>query len=368
MEILMLKYFEFGYTNLEEKRQFKKKIKKRILRDILRRAGFLLFFIYATLFTAVATPFVSKHSIFIYFLGIAICIIIFLRIITSIYNIIKKYNHDLSMTSEGFEIKTENHYYKLNIENITCIKQDLFNNLCFVLEDRTIYYPLEHLSEESYLQLLTLIKDMTPMRTEYIRKWLEFFDAVVMAFILAVHIIQFIIQNYHIPSKSMEDTLLVKDRLFAEKITFGATFPKMLGMKDEIHLDFLKIRDVKSGDVIIFTPPEPEDQTKDFIKRCIAVEGEVFNIRDGHVYINGKKIEEPYVKGATNYSNFGNDQLIEGMVPEGMVVALGDNRENSDDSRSFGYVPVKSIKSRALLLYYGKNLKRFYFKRFGLIK
>ena len=77
-------------------------------------------------------------------------------------------------------------------------------------------------------------------------------------------------------------------------------------------------------------------------------------IKDGYVWINGVKQNEPYVKGVTSYSGF-NEIKLEGIVPEGMVIAMGDNRQNSSDSRFFGYVPVERIKAKALVMYFNSD-------------
>jgi len=205
--------------------------------------------------------------------------------------------------------------------------------------------------EEDREKLMSFFEDMAPKRTRIYRKVWEFIDAVVVALMLAVHIIQFIVQAYFIPTGSMEDTLLIGDHLFVEKITYGPIIPRMIGMDKPIHLNFLGIREVKRGDIIIFRPPHEKD--KDYIKRCIAIPGDKFEIKDGHVYINGKKMIEPYTKGSTSFY-FGSKEKneIEGIVPEGKVIALGDNRENSQDSRYFGYLEIERIKGRAFILYW----------------
>ena len=164
---------------------------------------------------------------------------------------------------------------------------------------------------------------------------------------------------------------MVNDRLFAEKLTYGPRVPQMLGMKDEIILKIPFIsRDVKRGDVIIFHPPAPADEEKDYIKRCIAVAGDEFHIKDNAVWINGVKQVEKYTKGNTSYAGFNDINKIEGIVPAGMVIAMGDNRENSLDSRFFGYLPAKRVKARALIMYFngGQFSKNFDFSRFGLIR
>ena len=162
----------------------------------------------------------------------------------------------------------------------------------------------------------------------------------------------------------MEDTLQIKDRLFVEKITYGPTIPKMLGMEKPVHLGFLGIRGVQKGDIVIFKPPH--DEEKDYIKRCVAVAGDHVAIENGSLYINGKKQDEPYVKGITTAEE---KNRILGVVPRGHIVVFGDNRQNSLDSRIFGYLDIQRITGRAFILYWATNdiMKRD-FSRFGLIR
>jgi signal peptidase I len=148
----------------------------------------------------------------------------------------------------------------------------------------------------------------------------------------------------------------------------------MLGMDAPVHLGFVQLRPVQRGDIIIFRPPYPGEEDKDYIKRCIAVAGDDFRIANNAVYINGQKLDEPYVQGVTKYTFPGSK--IEGVVPEGMVIALGDNRENSSDSRVWGYLAVDRIKAKALVLYWnGEQMNPLVcgwsgldFSRIGLIR
>jgi signal peptidase I len=140
----------------------------------------------------------------------------------------------------------------------------------------------------------------------------------------------------------------------------------MIGMEKEIHLDFIGLRKVKRGDIVIFKPPN--EIIKDYIKRCIAVPGDTVRIKDGFIFINDKRLDEPYTKGRTSYDDFP-DKKIEGIVPDGKVVVLGDNRENSYDGRGFGYLQIERIKGKAFVLYWNtKMIKNFDLSRFGLIR
>jgi len=167
--------------------------------------------------------------------------------------------------------------------------------------------------------------------------------AVVMMMILRI----FLLQAFRIPSESMLDTLQVGDFLFVTKIDYGAKLPFT-------HIRLPGLRQPRQGDIIVFQwPPDP---SQDFIKRCIATGGETVEIRHRRVFVNGRAIEEPYVRhtpgpeepaDASPRDNFGPVT-----VPPGHLFMMGDNRENSADSRYWGYVPMDLVKGRAVFIYF----------------
>ena len=182
----------------------------------------------------------------------------------------------------------------------------------------------------------------------------EYVEIVVTAVILALIVRALIIQSYHIPSESMEDTLLKGDFLFANKFIFGAKVPF-------VDWRFPKLRDPKPGDIVIFK--FPGDQKTDYIKRCIAVEGQTVELRGTHLFINGVEKAEPYAKykegGVRDYGPF--------IVPKGHIVCLGDNRDNSADSRYWGPLDKKLLRGKALFLYFSLDYKKHWirFARIG---
>lgn len=148
-----------------------------------------------------------------------------------------------------------------------------------------------------------------------------------IAVLLALSIRTFVAEARYINSESMLPTLEVNDRVFVDKI-------------------FYKKEGLKRQDVIIFAPP-PEALTRDdYIKRIVGLSGDEIWIHDGHLYINGELSEEVYVKEAIT-GEFGPVT-----VPEAQLFVLGDNRNNSSDSRSWGFVPVENIKGKAILRFY----------------
>ncbi len=182
-----------------------------------------------------------------------------------------------------------------------------------------------------------------------------FFISYIAYFGFAMMIREYAIQAYYIPNGSMEDTLLIGDHIFVEKLTYNKYFTSR---------DCTNGNCIQRGDLVIFSPP---GDSRIFIKRCIAIEGDQFNIKEGKVILNNEEITESYAKGTTTYDGF-RDEKIEGKVPAGMIVVLGDNRENSSDSRYFGYVPAQSITARCALLYWNTHqIKKSDFSRFGKI-
>ncbi len=326
------------------------------------------FLVYSTMFLAAAIPFLEPHSPIIYIIGIILTIVFTIRFISFIYQYSIWKTGSISLDNNGITTENLKNSRIIKKEDIFFIEYTLLGNIKIKTKDDITVFPVWLLNETERKNILRLFTDVSPARTAVLKKIWELIDAVLMALVLAVHIIQFFIQNYYIPTCSMEDTLMVDDHLFAEKITYGPRIPKMLGMKNEVHLKFLGLRDIQRGDIIIFRPPYPGDETKDYIKRCIAIEGDDFHIENNTVYINGEKLDEPYIKGITNYRGFP-EILLEGKVPEGMVIAMGDNRENSQDGRYFGYLPKERIKAKAFVMYLNKSdLFNFNFKRFGLIR
>jgi signal peptidase I len=199
-------------------------------------------------------------------------------------------------------------------------------------------------------------KDSKKVKTK--SKLREYIEIIVTAVILALIVRTFIVQSYHIPSESMKDTLLKGDFLFANKFIYGAKVPF-------VDWRLPVVREPRRGDVVIFK--YPKDKKTDYIKRCIALEGEVIEIKDKIVSINGKKLDEDYTKyirgGLNDYGPY--------RVPEGYIFVLGDNRDNSYDSRFWGPLDKKLLRGEALFIYFSINYKKHWprFSRIGdLIK
>ena len=173
----------------------------------------------------------------------------------------------------------------------------------------------------------------------------EYTEAILPAIILFLVIRTFLFQAFRIPSASMEDTLAIGDFLFVNKFLYGAKVPFL-----DVRLP--GIRDPKPGDIIVFK--YPRDTRKDYIKRCVAVEGQTVEIRNKRVYVDGVLREEPFVKHTDPLTRPGDvrDYLGPVVVPKGQLFMMGDNRDNSSDSRYWGFLDRNLIKGKALFIYW----------------
>lgn len=162
--------------------------------------------------------------------------------------------------------------------------------------------------------------------------------------VLTVVLRLFVFVPYEIPSGSMEETIIPGDMVFSEKISYY-------------------LRDVEAGDIVTFNDPEVIGRV--LIKRVIAVGGQVVDVRDGSVYVDGEKLDEPYTLNKPSYPLTRTAHNVEVVfpytVPDGYLWVMGDNRTSSQDSRYFGAVPESSVTGRAALVYWP-------FEHFGLLE
>jgi signal peptidase I len=336
------------------------------LKFFAKRAGYMILCLYSTIFVASIDPFArSKFEPLVFYIGGILTAFIFIRFCNHLIKYFKYNKGSITLKSNKIICTGVNGNLEISADTIKKTEVNLLGNIVFN-GDKSVTFPIMLISEKDRKEFISYFEDLSQNRTVFFKKIYDFIDALFVAFILAMHIREYIIQAYFIPSGSMEDTLLIGDHLLVEKITYGPVIPKMIGMEKEIHLNFLGLRDIKRNDILIFKPPNETE--RDFIKRCIALPGDELHIKDNAVYVNGKRLDEPFTKGITDYTYF-SEKKIEGIVPDGNIVVLGDNRENSSDARAFGYLPVERIKGKAFILYWNtKQLKNFDFSRFGLIR
>ncbi len=155
----------------------------------------------------------------------------------------------------------------------------------------------------------------------------EWITSIVGAIVLALLIRTFIVELYIVDGPSMRPTLLHEERLVVNKFIY-------------------RIRDPQKGEILIFR--YPGDTSRDFIKRVIATGGDTIEIKEGRVYVNDQLLNEDYIleKTRTDYAK--------ATVPDGTVFVMGDNRNNSEDSRfpDVGFVPLDLIKGKAILVFW----------------
>jgi signal peptidase I len=195
----------------------------------------------------------------------------------------------------------------------------------------------------------------------------EYAEAIIVAILLALLIRAFVVQAFTIPSGSMMDTLLVGDYILVNKFIYGAEVP-FTGW----HLPGL--RQPRRGDVVVFK--YPLDEKRDFIKRIIAVPGDELILRGNQLFINGEPIPEPYIKPGTGAfapprrsladrgfsepclaqaATAGEkhpDQFGAIVISPGYYFVMGDNRDNSQDSRYWGCLKREGIRGKAFMIYW----------------
>ncbi len=184
----------------------------------------------------------------------------------------------------------------------------------------------------------------------------DYAEALIIAVIFAIFVRTFVVQAFKIPTGSMEDNLLVGDHILVNKFIYAST-------AGEIERWLLPVRDVRRGDVVVFK--YPDDPTRDFIKRCVGLPGDEVELVDKRLHVNGRLVhDESYtlhtdqrVYSRSSYlppSYSRRDNFGPYLVPSDSYFCLGDNRDNSRDSRFWRRttVPEEYVKGRALLIYW----------------
>ncbi len=195
--------------------------------------------------------------------------------------------------------------------------------------------------------------------------WLGVAQFLLTVFVIAIFVITFVVQAFQIPSESMENTLLIGDYLLVDKLRFGG---------DEFWQHVMGYQQVRRGDIIVFHyPVHPAEH---FVKRVVGVPGDRLRLLNRELYVNGIPQNEPYVRHSASMRDTFRDDfprqnvVVPGLdgawweqmkkvvedgqliVPEGDYFVLGDNRDESLDSRYWGFVPRENIVGRPLLIYW----------------
>jgi signal peptidase I len=193
----------------------------------------------------------------------------------------------------------------------------------------------------------------------------EYTEAIIIAILLALFIRTFVIQAFKIPSGSMLPTLQIGDHLLVNKFIYGIRVP-FTGKT------LVPIKDPKHGDIIVFR--YPKDRSTDYIKRVVGVSGDKVLIKNKKLFINDRAVEDPHahftspiiLPASTNpKDNFGPIS-----VPQGKLFVMGDNRDNSSDSRFWGYVDSTDVLGKALIIYWSWDINKplFSMERFISIR
>ena len=178
----------------------------------------------------------------------------------------------------------------------------------------------------------------------------DYLEPILIAILLALFIRAFVVQAFKIPSSSMEPTLLVGDHLLVNKFIYGIRIPYA-------NVKLFQWKKPQRGDVIVFI--YPKDPSKDFIKRVIGTEGEKIQIIQNKIYINDRLIDDPWGHFEKNslpgyfLREMGNFGPV--VVPKDSLFVLGDNRDNSQDSRFWGFLGVNAVLGKAFILYFSWN-------------
>ncbi len=217
----------------------------------------------------------------------------------------------------------------------------------------------------------------------------DYFETIVICVIFVVAARAFVFQQSKIPTGSMIPTLLIGDYIVVNKFIYAPT-------RSALERAFLPVRDIRRGDIVVFKfPVEPE---KDYIKRIIGLPGDVIEIRNKTVYINGEPLDEPYKVHETEESQDSWRRIREGeaqaslsaatpprrllthfrgdehfnygpiRVPEDSYFAMGDNRDNSKDSRAWGTVPRANVKGRAFVIFWSFTGEEGDHNRTGIVE
>lgn len=156
----------------------------------------------------------------------------------------------------------------------------------------------------------------------------EYLDAIIIAGLTALFLISYVVRTFYIPSSSMKPTLVPNDYILVNEFIYRFSEPQR-------------------GDIIVFKPPNRKN-APDYIKRVVGLGNETLEVKDGTVFINGNPLKEDYIpEDQKPYYQYGPEK-----IPEGHLFMMGDNRNNSEDSHAWGFLPKKNIVGKAFLIFW----------------
>ncbi len=210
----------------------------------------------------------------------------------------------------------------------------------------------------------------------------EYSEAILFALVAAMILRIFVVQAFRIPTGSMEDTLLVGDFLLVNKFIYGVRTPDKIPLVN-IKIPWIRLPGFSKpqrGDVVVFKYPENPDQ--DYIKRCVAVAGDTVEIHDKQLYVNGELVANPphskfsavhyppgqYESGIKPPRAGNRDHYGPIFVPEAHYFMMGDNRDNSLDSRYWGFLPEENVVGEAVIIYFSWDKTAKFYQLFDMIR
>ena len=220
---------------------------------------------------------------------------------------------------------------------------------------------LKRCSEEKFMKKNKEDIDINSERKKTVFR--EYLEAIIIALILALFIRAFVVQAFKIPSGSMENTLLIGDHILVNKFSYGIKIPnKIFFSNTKLFGDIRFFEEMpERGDTVVFE--YPKDENRDFIKRVVGLPGEVLEIKAQTLYMNGKPITEPYAIHRNPYSEdrpmHPRDNYGPVVIPKRKFFVMGDNRENSQDSRYWNFLDMDRVKGKAFIIYWSWNSEKF---------
>ena len=182
----------------------------------------------------------------------------------------------------------------------------------------------------------------------------ENIEAILVAILIALVIRTFVVQAFKIPSGSMKQTLQIGDHILVNKFIFGVKVPYW-------NKTIIPIKSPQHGDIIVFK--YPKDPNKDFIKRVVGVAGDIIESRDKQLYLNHKPVNHDYGIHTDPHIMSGNNKPRDNFgpitVPPNSLFVMGDNRDESYDSRFWGFVDLKAVNGKAFIIYWSWDKLNF---------